>query len=91
MLYLLRLVAFTEGVSYLVILFITMPLKYIWDIPKPTFYVGTIHGALFIAYILLVIAVQKKKKWNLLQLALILIASLIPFATFWADKKYFRK
>lgn len=86
----LRIVAILEGISYL-LLGITMPLKYVYEMPKPNYFVGMAHGVLFIAYIILVLWVGKKYKWNLLTLFWALLASLIPFGTFVADAKIFKK
>jgi len=87
----LRLTAFVEGMSYLVILFITMPMKYLFDMPEPTRPVGMAHGVLFIMYVALVLLVQSKYKWSLKTTFWALLASIIPFGTFVADSKIFKK
>ena len=85
-----RTIAFLEGCSF--ILFgITMPLKYMMGIPKPNYFVGMAHGVLFISYVLLLALVTIQYKWSLKKTALAFIASLIPFGTFYADKKLFRE
>lgn len=84
----MSIVAILEGLSYLYILFIGMPLKYIWEMPTPNYIGGAIHGGLFIAYILLIFPVAKKLNWGLKTMAIAAIASIIPFGTFWFDKKY---
>jgi integral membrane protein len=86
----LRLLAFIEGVSFLLILFITMPLKYFLQMPLPNKIVGMAHGVLFIAYILFVLIVKFEKNWGLKKTFLALLASIVPFGTFWADAKLFR-
>lgn len=86
----LRIVAFIEGVSFLVILFITMPLKYGFDMPQPNKIIGMLHGVLFLAYILVVIQARETYRWNLKTTALALLASIVPFGTFWADAKIFK-
>ncbi len=85
----LRLVAWIEGVTYL-LLFITMPLKYILNIPEPNYIIGMAHGVFFIIYIGLVIQVSYKDKWNWRITFYALIASLLPFGTFYAENKWFR-
>ena len=87
----LRVVGFIEGISYLVLLGICMPLKYVWDIPEPTRPVGMAHGILFVAYIIWVVLVGAEKKWNLTTYFWAFIASLLPFGTFVADAKIFKK
>jgi len=86
-----RTIALLEGTSFLLILFVTMPLKYIWHIKEPTYFVGMAHGVLFILYVVLAFAVHVKVKWNLLTLFLVLIASLLPFGTFVVDHKILKK
>lgn len=86
----LRVVAILEGISYLLFA-ITMPLKYLLEIPEPNYVVGMAHGFLFLAYIILCLQNIFIHKWRLLVSLLILAASLIPFATFYADHKLFKK
>jgi integral membrane protein len=81
--------AIFEGYSFLA-LFITMPLKYFAEIPMPNKIVGMIHGFLFIAYVVFAIIVTVEQKWTLKRFALLFIASLIPFGTFYIEKKYLR-
>ena len=87
----LRITGFLEGMSYILLLGICMPLKYIWEMPEPTYYVGMAHGVLFVAYCILVVLAMVKYKWNLLTTFWALLASLLPFGTFVADAKIFSK
>ena len=86
----LRLLAFIEGVSFLVIIFVTMPLKYIFQIPEPNKIFGLIHGVLFVLYVFAVIQIWIDQQWKTHKMMLALLASIIPFGTFWADKKLFK-
>lgn len=86
----LRLLALLEGISFLLILLVTMPLKYIWDIPEPTYPVGLAHGVLFVAYCGLVVLVARQYGWSLWTTGLALAASLIPIGTFVADARIFK-
>jgi integral membrane protein len=85
----LRIVAFVEGCSYLILGF-TMILKYKFSLPQPNYVVGMAHGLLFVLYILLVVQVAFLYRWNILKVFWAFLASLIPFGTFYADKKLFR-
>lgn len=82
-------IAFIEGISTIILFFIAMPLKYIpainWSLGVK--YVGWAHGVLFIAYILLLISCSYFYKWNLRRFVIFFIASLIPFAPFWVERK----
>ena len=86
----LRKIALAEGISFLVLLFIAMPLKYGMDMPWAVRYIGMIHGVLFIAYILLLIQVHFQYRWSYQRSILAGFASIIPFGPFWADKKLFK-
>jgi integral membrane protein len=85
-----RLIAFVEGVSFLVIIFITMPLKYFADIGGPNKISGMLHGVLFILYILLIFPTGKKLNWNFKTMFIVALASLVPFGTFFIDYKYLK-
>ena len=86
----LRIVAFLEGCSYLLLGF-TMVLKYKFSMPEPNYVVGLAHGILFVLYVGLLIQVAFLHKWNLLKMFWAFVASLIPFGTFYADKVLFRE
>jgi integral membrane protein len=83
----LRLVGKIEGISFLVLLFIAMPLKYWAGIPEAVKYTGWAHGALFMGYIALVIYRFMEDKWKFSLLVLALAAAVIPFGPFLIDKK----
>jgi integral membrane protein len=90
MLQVLRITAFLEGVSFLGLLFIAVPLKYFMDMPTAVKIPGMAHGVLFMAYVLLAIIVGINKKWSFKTFAIVLIASVLPGGTFYADKKVFK-
>lgn len=85
-----RVNAFLEGVSFLVLLGIAMPLKYMYNKPEMVKIVGMAHGLLFVAYILLVVIVRDQLKWNMKNTLLAFGASVLPFGTFYADRKLFK-
>ena len=86
----LRILAFSEGVSFLLLLFVTMPLKYLHGIREPNLVIGIFHGILFIVYCAAVILIKFDDNWAYKKTFLALLASVIPFGTFWADWKLFR-
>ncbi|MBM3975951.1 MAG: DUF3817 domain-containing protein [Planctomycetes bacterium] len=81
-----RWVAFVEGMSYLLLLFIAMPLKYWADMPMAVRIVGSLHGALFVALALLTLLAMRACRRGLGWGARIGVASLIPFGTFFIDR-----
>ena len=85
----LRLLALAEGVSFLLLLFVTMPLKYAADYPEPNRVVGLVHGLLFVLYVLAVIQSKIEHDWTFKKTGLALLASIVPFGTFWAERKLF--
>jgi integral membrane protein len=82
----LQLLAILEGVSY-ISFGITMPLKYMYGLKGPNYVVGVIHGGLFISYCLWAILAFQKRKITLGEFALLLLSSIIPFMTFWVERK----
>ncbi len=86
-----RLVAVTEGISYLLLLFIAMPFKYFAQIPEPVKYLGWAHGFLFILYCFLLLKVWIQYKWTFKKAFLAFVASLVPFGTFVLDRQLKRE
>ena len=80
-----------EGISFLVLLGICMPLKYIYNIPEPTSVTGMAHGLLFMAYCAWVLIVANDYKWTQSEIFWALVASVLPFGTFMADKRIFKQ
>ena len=88
---LFRLIAFIEGVSFLVLLFIAMPLKYWAGLPLAVRVVGMAHGVLFVLFIISLLDIMIRYRWSLLRGAIIFLSSLIPFGTFAVDYYWLRK
>lgn len=82
-----KTVAFLEGVSFITLLFIAMPLKYIWLMPIFVKVVGMIHGGLFLLYLYTQFQASQKYNWGLKDNFLYLLASVVPFGTFVSDRK----
>ena len=85
-----RIISFLEGVSYLLLLFIASPIKYLQGDDSYVKMLGMPHGILFMLYVVMAIVIKKEMNWNNKTLGLILVASIIPFGTFYVDKKYLR-
>lgn len=86
-----RIVALLEGLSYILLLFIATPIKYIANDPQYVKLLGMPHGLLFIAYIIIAVLISKDMKWSNKTLWIVLIAAVIPFGTFYIDKKYLKQ
>lgn len=86
-----RLVAALEGISFLVLLGIAMPLKYIWHQPEMVRQVGMIHGLLFVLYILAILQNKIVLGWPTGKTALAMLLSVIPFGTFYVTSRMIPK
>lgn len=86
----LRIVGFLEGVSFLLLLGVCVPLKHIWSIPEPTSIVGMIHGVLFVIYCGMAMECSTKYKWNFTRTFWVILAALLPAGTFVADARIFK-
>jgi len=82
----LRAVGLAEGVSFLVLLGIAMPLKYLLGMPLAVRVVGLVHGLLFVAFVYLVFEAMGSLRWSLKRVAVALLASLLPFGTLVLDR-----
>ena len=85
-----RFISFLEGISFLILILIAVPIKYF---EGNEFYVkllGMPHGILFVLYIVLLVFIKKQMKWDFKITGIVAIASIIPFGTFYVDKKYLR-
>lgn len=87
---LFRIVAFLEGLSYIALLFIATPIKYMQGNPEYVKMLGMPHGLLFVAYVALAFLLKSHYKWDTKTFILVLVASLLPFGTFYADYKWFK-
>ena len=83
----LRILGNVEGVSYLLLLGIAMPMKYFFGMPLAVRTVGMAHGVLFLAYCLLLAVQMKKHGWKFSFVLYLFIATLLPFGTFVTDRK----
>ena len=82
-----RISGVLEGISFLVLLGIAMPLKYLAGQPEMVRYVGSAHGVLFVWYVIAVLLVRFEYKLSNYKTALALASSFLPFGTFYTDKK----
>lgn len=86
-----RLTALAEGISFLTLLFIAMPMKYFMGMPEVVRVVGSIHGGLFVLYVGLLAMLHFRQRWPFSFSLYALLASVIPFGTFMLDKQLRKK
>ncbi|NDE62325.1 MAG: DUF3817 domain-containing protein [Cyclobacteriaceae bacterium] len=79
-------ISLLEGLSFLILLGIAMPLKYVFDFPLAVTYVGWVHGLLFIIYIYAVFPTARSLKWEFGRTFFALFASILPFGPFIFDR-----
>ena len=86
-----RIIAFLEGVSYLILIFLAVPVKYFLYNDFLVKIFGMPHGVLFVLYLLIAFIFQTtQKKWTKKEFLIVTIASLVPFGTFYIDRNYLR-
>ena len=90
MLTVFRFSAILEGISYLALFAVSMPLKYWADIREPNIYIGYVHGALFILYMLIAIVFSTERKWSVKIMFWVIVAALLPFGTFYLEENYLK-
>lgn len=83
----LRVLALTEGVSFLLLLGVAMPLKYLADMPLAVKIVGWAHGLLFVALCYVLFRVTIEKRWPLGRAGMVFLAALLPFGPFVIDRR----
>jgi integral membrane protein len=86
----LRILGIAEGISFLLLLGVAMPLKYIGGMAEAVKVPGMLHGILFILYVFVVVQAKAEYSWGIKKTLMALVASVLPFGTFVADAKLFR-
>jgi integral membrane protein len=84
-------ISILEAISFLVLLFIAMPLKYIWDIPDYVRIIGMAHGILFVLYLIGGYWMFEKLNWSVKTLLIVFLSSILPFGPFVVERKYLPK
>ncbi|HPF10122.1 MAG TPA: DUF3817 domain-containing protein [Flavobacteriaceae bacterium] len=83
-----RFVSILEGLSFLILLGIAMPLKYVWGLPQMVQFVGMTHGILFMLYVGGAFIMKRRLQWTLAVFAMVLFCSILPFGPFYVERKY---
>ena len=85
-----RIISFLEGMSYILLLFIAVPLKYLGGDEQYVKLLGMPHGILFVSYIVFAFLIKENENWGIKDLGIVLLASILPFGTFYIDWKYLK-
>ena len=85
-----KITAFLEGLSYILLLFVAVPIKYQMGDATYVQMLGMPHGLLFMAYLFLAVYLKPQYSWDIKTFLLVLVASVIPFGTFYVDRKVLR-
>jgi integral membrane protein len=85
-----RWISILEGISFLTLLFLAMPLKYIFGLPQMVQIVGMAHGILFITYLIGAIIMFKPLNWTNKTLIMVIACSVLPFGPFYVENKYLK-
>ena len=88
---LFRVIAFLEGVSYILLMTVGLYCKYQLDDPSYVKLLGMPHGLLFVAYLILSFLLKDDENWRNKDFGIVLLASILPFGAFYVDWKYLRK
>jgi len=83
-----RVISFLEGLSFILLLFIATPIKYYAGNDLFVKILGMPHGILFLIYIVMAFMLKPELKWSSKTFFTVLFASIIPFGTFYIDRKY---
>jgi integral membrane protein len=87
----LRMIALAEGASFVVLLFVAMPLKYLAGMPLAVRIVGTVHGLLFIVFLAVLYRAATDRRWPLHRALAALVSAVVPFGTFVFDRSIARE
>jgi integral membrane protein len=86
-----RFVSLAEAASFLLLLLVAMPMKYLGDMPVAVSITGAAHGVLFLAYVGLVFAARGVLGWDVKRTVLALIASVLPVAPFFVERHWIKR
>lgn len=87
----LRLIGMLEGISFIFLLGLGMPMKYFYDMPWGVKYMGWAHGALFVMYVASVFHAAVLYRWTFIKAFQALLASVVPFGPFFFDAQLIRE
>ncbi|WP_417887906.1 DUF3817 domain-containing protein [Zunongwangia sp.] len=84
---LFKIISTLEAISFLLLLLVAMPLKYIWGMPQMVQVLGMAHGILFVLYVLGAYYMYEILNWKIKSLLVAIFCSVIPFGPFYVERK----
>lgn len=82
-----RVIAYIVGVLLIVLAFVAMPMKYIWDDSTLVEIVGPVHGFAYMVYLVIAFDLAVRAKWRFVRTGLVLLAGTIPVMSFVAERR----
>ena len=86
-----RVMAWVVGVLLIALIFVAVPLEYIWHVPEPATVLGTAHGFLYGLFFLSAVDLALRARWTLKGTVLTLLAGTVPVLSFFAERTATRK
>ena len=89
-----RVMAIISGVMSLLLWFVYMPVKYIFNAPElhsKIIWIPIVHGYLYPIYILTAISFSLKARWPLMKMLLLMLAGTLPIASLIAERRVVRR
>jgi len=83
-----RVISLLEALSFVILLLVAMPIKYILGNPELVRIVGMAHGILFVLYIISALLFKNKLNWSNQILVVVILCSIIPLGPLYVDRKY---
>lgn len=83
-----RVVSLVEGVSYIVLVGVAMPLKYFAGNTTAVPLVGRVHGGLFVVFMIALASVALADRWSRREVAIAFVAAMLPFGAFWLERRF---
>ncbi|MGY1807514.1 DUF3817 domain-containing protein [Blastococcus sp. SYSU D00669] len=82
-----RVMAYVVGVMLLVLVLVAMPLRYLADVPEVSAVVSPVHGVFYIVYLAAAFDLALRARWTPKGTVLVLLAGVVPFLSFWAERR----
>ncbi|MBA3524370.1 MAG: DUF3817 domain-containing protein [Geodermatophilaceae bacterium] len=82
-----RVMAYVVGVMLLILVFVAVPLRYLFDTPEVSAVVSPLHGFLYAVYLLAVLSLGTRSQWTFRKTILVMLGGTVPFLSFWLEHR----